>query len=76
MVHDIQQRVLAQVGGYARVDRFYVTPNLPRTRTGKIMRRLLRDLVEEGAPAGDTSAMEDLAALDAVAAVVRGGPSA
>ncbi|MDQ2727298.1 MAG: AMP-binding protein [Actinomycetota bacterium] len=76
VVHDIQQRVVAQVGGYARVDRFYVTPNLPRTRTGKIMRRLLRDLVEEGAPAGDTSAMEDIAALDAVAAVVLSGPSA
>jgi acetyl-CoA synthetase len=39
------------------------------------MRRLLRDLVEEGAPAGDTSAMEDTAALDAVAAVVLSGPA-
>jgi acetyl-CoA synthetase len=76
VVGEIGERVLAQVGGYARVDRFYLTPNLPRTRTGKIMRRLLRDLVEEGAPTGDISAIDDVAALDAVAAVVDRGPSA
>ena len=39
---------------------------LPKTRTGKIMRRLLRDVVEQGGPQGDTSAMEDLAGLQAV----------
>ena len=39
---------------------------LPKTRTGKIMRRLLRDVVEHGGPQGDTSAMEDLAGLQAV----------
>lgn len=76
VVDEIRSRVLAQVGGYARVDRFYLTPNLPRTRTGKIMRRLLRDVVEQGAPAGDTSALEDRSALDVVVAVVKGGPAA
>jgi len=70
-VSQIQERVVTQVGGYARLERVYVTPTLPRTRTGKIMRRLLRDLVVAGAPAGDTSAMEDAAALEAVASVVR-----
>ena len=45
---------------------------LPKTRTGKTMRRLLRDVVEHGGPQGDTSAMEDTAALDVVAAAVRG----
>lgn len=39
---------------------------LPKTRTGKIMRRLLRDVVEHGGPQGDTGAMEDLAGLQAV----------
>ena len=39
---------------------------LPKKRTGKIMRRLLRDVVEHGGPQGDTSAMEDLAGLQAV----------
>ncbi len=44
----------------------YLTSALPKTRTGKIMRRLLRDVVEHGGPQGDISAMEDLAGLQAV----------
>jgi acetyl-CoA synthetase len=36
------------------------------------MRRLLRDLVVHGKPTGDTSAMEDPAALDVVATAVKG----
>lgn len=69
---EIGRRVVAELGGYARLDRVHVTTALPKTRTGKIMRRLLRDLVVHGEPTGDTSAMEDRSALDATAAVVRG----
>lgn len=65
--------VVAEMGGYARPASIYVTPQLPKTRTGKTMRRLLRDLVVHGKPTGDTSAMEDPAALDVVAGVVREG---
>lgn len=64
--------VVAEMGGYARPASIYVTPTLPKTRTGKTMRRLLRDLVVHGKPTGDTSAMEDPAALDVVAGVVKG----
>ena len=64
--------VVAEMGGYARPASIYVTPTLPKTRTGKTMRRLLRDLVVHGKPTGDTSAMEDPAALDVVADVVKG----
>ncbi|HUR76186.1 MAG TPA: AMP-binding protein [Sporichthya sp.] len=64
--------VAGEMGGYARPATIYVTSQLPKTRTGKTMRRLLRDLVVDGKPTGDTSAMEDPAALDVVAAVVRG----
>jgi acetyl-CoA synthetase len=45
---------------------------MPKTRTGKTMRRLLRDLVVHGKPTGDTSAMEDPSALDVVATAVKG----
>ncbi len=68
----IRARVVREMGGYARPERIYVTSAMPKTRTGKTMRRLLRDVVVHGAPTGDTSAMEDAAALEAVAAVVRG----
>ena len=69
---EIGKRVVGELGGYARLDRVYVTPAMPKTRTGKTMRRLLRDLVVHGKPTGDTSAMEDASALEVVAAVVKG----
>ena len=49
-----------------RLGAVYLASALPKTRTGKIMRRPLRDDVEHGGPQGDTSAMEDLAGLQAV----------
>jgi acetyl-CoA synthetase len=63
---DIKRRVVGELGGYARLDTVYLTPALPKTRTGKTMRRLLRDLVVHGRPSGDTSAMEDAGALAVV----------
>jgi acetyl-CoA synthetase len=69
---ELDGRVVAQLGGYARPAAIYLTPVMPKTRTGKLMRRLLRDVVVHGRPAGDTSAMEDPSALDAVMASVRG----
>ena len=69
---EIGRHVLGELGGYARLDRIYVTPAMPKTRTGKTMRRLLRDLVVHGKPTGDTSAMEDPSALDVVATAVKG----
>ncbi|MBN9735688.1 MULTISPECIES: AMP-binding protein [unclassified Pseudonocardia] len=63
---DIKRRVVGELGGYARLDTVYLTSALPKTRTGKTMRRLLRDLVVHGRPSGDTSAMEDAGALAVV----------
>jgi acetyl-CoA synthetase len=63
---EVSAQVASRLGGYARVGAVYLTPALPKTRTGKIMRRLLRDVVEHGAPEEDTSAMGDLAGLQAV----------
>jgi acetyl-CoA synthetase len=65
--------VASELGGYARLARVYVTEALPKTRTGKIMRRLLRDVVVAGSARGDTSAMEDPGGLAAVVAAVRAG---
>jgi acetyl-CoA synthetase len=65
--------VTSELGGYAQLAHVYVTKALPKTRTGKIMRRLLRDVVVAGTARGDTSAMDDPGGLDAVVAAVRGG---
>jgi acetyl-CoA synthetase len=70
---DIQRRVIDELGGYAQPDRVYVTSAMPKTRTGKVMRRLLRDIVEHGNATGDTSAMEDASVLDIVKDTVHKG---
>ncbi len=71
---EVSDEVASQLGGYARLNAVYLTSALPKTRTGKIMRRLLRDVVEHGAPQGDTSAMDDIAGLHAVQSAVAGTP--
>lgn len=69
---DVRRRVVAEMGGYAQLAEVYVTPAMPKTRTGKTMRRVLRDVVVHGAPTGDVSAMEDVSALAVVTGVVDG----
>lgn len=69
---EVSAQVASQLGGYARLGAVYLTSALPKTRTGKTMRRLLRDVVEYGEPQGDTSAMEDLAGLKAAQQAVSG----
>ena len=72
VTQQVSDQVASQLGGYARLTQVYLTTALPKTRTGKIMRRLLRDVVEHGEPQGDTSAMDDVAGLDAVRQAVGG----
>ena len=59
-----------ELGKYIQLTEVYVAGALPRTRTGKTMRRLLRDVASTGRPAGDTSAVEDVAVLDEIMALV------
>jgi acetyl-CoA synthetase len=48
-----------------------VTPAMPKTRTGKIMRRLMREILLHGEARSDTSALEDLGSLEVLARAVR-----
>ncbi|MFT6382203.1 MAG: acetyl-CoA synthetase, partial [Akkermansiaceae bacterium] len=43
----------------AKPDEIYFTPALPKTRSGKIMRRLLKELVATGEVSGNVSTLED-----------------
>jgi acetyl-CoA synthetase len=59
----VQRSLMASVekaiGGIARLERVYVLASMPKTRAGKIMRRLLREAAETGSIRGDTSGLED-----------------
>jgi len=56
-----------QIGAHTRVDLFQHVPGLPKTRSGKVMRRILRK-VAEGEPEalGDVSTLADPSVVDAV----------
>jgi acetyl-CoA synthetase len=65
LVEEIRQHVGVKIGPTARPKRVIVVPDLPKTRSGKIMRRLLRDLAE-GRDLGDTTTLADGAVVDAI----------
>jgi acetyl-CoA synthetase len=65
----LRARVATALGPAFRPDRVLAVPDLPRTRNGKVMRRLLRALVT-GDPPGDTSTLVDPAVLDPIRAAV------
>ena len=55
---ELRQHVAKEIGAIARPRNVLVVPELPKTRSGKIMRRLLRD-VAEGRQAGDVTTLAD-----------------
>src|SRR5204862_3599391 len=58
LVDDLKEHVVKKIGAIARPDDILFTADLPKTRSGKIMRRLLRD-VAEGKALGDTTTLAD-----------------
>jgi acetyl-CoA synthetase len=62
-VEELRNHVAAEIGALAKPKTIYMTPDLPKTRSGKIMRRLLRD-VAEGRNLGDTTTLADVAVVD------------
>jgi acetyl-CoA synthetase len=63
VVESIRAHVEQSIGKLARPSEVRFTDALPKTRSGKIMRRLLRDVAAGRALAGDTSTLEDLSVI-------------
>ena len=57
--------VTEKIGAIARPRQIMVVPELPKTRSGKIMRRLLKD-VAEGRPVGDTTTLADSSVMNSI----------
>ncbi len=60
---ELRVHVGKEIGALARPDEIRFTDNLPKTRSGKIMRRLLRDIAAGKETVGDTSTLEDYSVL-------------
>jgi acetyl-CoA synthetase len=61
---ELRAHVAREIGALARPDEIRFTDQLPKTRSGKIMRRLLREIATSGAVAGDTTTLEDFSVLE------------
>jgi acetyl-CoA synthetase len=60
----LRRHVAKEIGALAKPDDIRFTDALPKTRSGKIMRRLLREIAASGAVAGDTTTLEDFTVLE------------
>jgi acetyl-CoA synthetase len=60
---ELRQWVAKEIGALARPDDLRFTQMLPKTRSGKIMRRLLRELATTGTVTGDTTTLEDFSVV-------------
>jgi acetyl-CoA synthetase len=60
---ELRQHVAKEIGAFARPDDIRFTDALPKTRSGKIMRRLLREIASGSEVRGDVTTLEDLSIL-------------
>lgn len=61
---ELREHVAREIGALARPDDIRFTEALPKTRSGKIMRRLLREIAASGTVAGDVTTLEDFSVLE------------
>ena len=61
---ELRLHVAKEIGAMAKPDDIRFTDALPKTRSGKIMRRLLREIASGGATTGDTTTLEDFSVLE------------
>jgi len=63
LIDELKEHVVKKIGAIARPDDVIFAADLPKTRSGKIMRRLLRDIAE-GHALGDTTTLADPAVVE------------
>ncbi len=64
LLKELRNHVGKLIGAIAKPDDLHFTPGLPKTRSGKIMRRLLKELVSTGKVTGNTTTLEDPTVID------------
>ncbi|TDQ53058.1 acetate--CoA ligase [Actinorugispora endophytica] len=70
----LRDHVAKEIGPIAKPRQIMVVPELPKTRSGKIMRRLLRD-VAENREVGDVTTLADSSVMDLISSGLKGGGS-
>jgi acetyl-CoA synthetase len=65
LVQELRDHVAREIGPIAKPRQILLTPELPKTRSGKIMRRLLRDVADDR-PLGDVTTLMDPTVVNAI----------
>ena len=65
LVKELRDHVAREIGPIAKPRQIMLTPELPKTRSGKIMRRLLRDVADDR-PLGDVTTLLDPTVVNAI----------
>jgi acetyl-CoA synthetase len=68
LAQELRQWVAHEIGSFAKPEQIRFTDALPKTRSGKIMRRLLREIVTSNTVVGDVTTLEDLSVVTRLAA--------
>jgi acetyl-CoA synthetase len=63
LLDELKKHVVKEIGALARPEEIRFTDVLPKTRSGKIMRRLLKDIASGAEEVGDTTTLEDYSVL-------------
>jgi acetyl-CoA synthetase len=63
---ELRSHVAKVIGAIARPDDLHFAPGLPKTRSGKIMRRLLKELVCTGTVSGNVTTLEDFSVIESL----------
>jgi len=66
LVEEIRQHVVKELGAIAKPEKIQIIDKLPKTRSGKIMRRLLRDVASGHKVTGDITTLEDKSVISAI----------
>jgi acetyl-CoA synthetase len=72
IVQELRNHVAKEIGAIAKPRQVMIVPELPKTRSGKIMRRLLKDVAEER-EVGDVTTLADSTVMDLISANLEGG---
>jgi acetyl-CoA synthetase len=67
LAKELREHVVGQIGALARPEEIRFAEALPKTRSGKIMRRLLREVASGSKSRGDTTTLEDQGVLERLA---------
>ena len=74
LVRELREHVATTLGPIAKPRQIMLVPELPKTRSGKIMRRLLRD-VAENRSLGDVTTLQDSSVMDLISTGLKSGAS-